>query len=232
MRRPTPAQAEALSDYVYELETGDGKSHRGDRKHNDDGQDGQDQELRHSYGPRPRAQLTFSPSAVSAAIRWENERVREWAVHGKLAPDGRLLSAPGALAPWRLEDVRRLWPELGLLDALAALADLDGLVKRGFMDKYESIRKVMSAIAEEAFARLLSTPDGQSRIKEIADEAVAETFDVLAEKVKTPSGALRRGKAQRCSKCGESGHRKNTCAARSKPPTATGSAYEEPAPED
>lgn len=195
-----------LSDYLYELETGDrrrGKSY------------GQDRSISPVAAPAPaQVPTAFDIAAEYAADQWEHQQLKIWKESGRITADGFLRVGRDALKPYTPEDLMRIMPHLNVFDRLAALINLDGVVKEGYMDAHENIREVVQTISRDEFEKVLATPAAQSRIADIVHEQVGVIFGVLLDKLKTPvASALSKkgGRQNKCSKCHQPGHRATTC---------------------
>lgn len=196
-----------LSDYLYELETGDRKGHR-------------------SYGqarstptPRPQASVdisSFSRATDYQAGMWEKEQLKIWRANGRIDDAGRLRVSQQPTRPYTLEDVIQIMPHLSKFDRLAVLIDLDGVVKEGYMSnkEHENIRAVVENIADERLTRRLQSEETSLILSDIVRREVSAIFGELLTRAKQPATALSpTGRKLKCSKCRVPGHRATTCQA-------------------
>lgn len=198
-----------LSDYLYQLETGDRQRRRSY---------GQDRSLAAPRKPAPRAidLSQFDAHANYAATLWEKEKYQEWKKDGRIAEDGRLRVGLKPPEPYTQADLMRIWPHLNVFDRLAALIILDGVVEEGYMGRkeHENIRAVVEEIADDRLTRRLQSSDTATIIKDLIRAEVAEIFGEVRLQFKQPGSALKVGGRQmKCSKCRQPGHRATTCKA-------------------
>lgn len=208
----------ALSDLLYELETGDRRS-------------GHLYRQQRSAPPSQRPKIPekipskFDADAEAAAAVWENVQIRLWRKAGRLTTDGvlRVTQEPGK--PYTLRDLARIWQHLGEFDALAALIELDGVVKGGYMNnkEHENIRKVIEQIADARVAVRLQDGDTAIVVRDLIRVEVAAIFGELLLRVGAPISTLTVGGRQlKCSKCRQPGHRATTCGrVKTSPPDIT-----------
>lgn len=198
---------EVLGDYLFELETRDRK--RG----------------RPSYGsnrtlaakpiePKIEIPSVFDKAQEYAADLWEKDQLKAWKEQSRITEDGYLRVGTQPIRPYTLQDLMRIMPHLGVYDRLAALIDLDGVVKEGFMDEdaHENIKAVVKNIAADEVERVLATPEAKARIADIVVEHIGVVFGTLLGKINTKGSTLRPGgRRLRCGKCMTPGHRAPTC---------------------
>lgn len=142
---------------------------------------------------------------------WEKRRLRTWARHGRLAPDGRLRVSEGPPPPWTIGRVRRAFSHLKLLDTLAVLIHLDGIIEEDYMEGHRNIRLVLEEMVDIAIKR--SIP------KELDAIFGRVLEDIREDRVPEQRTALGRGGKATCSTCKQPGHTKRTCG-RGLPPKA------------
>lgn len=207
MRGTLPERAlEVLGDYLFELESRDQK--RGSK----------DGVKRSCYtrakDPAPLPLSYFDRQQQHLATAWEKEQLAAWEKNGRITADGYLRVGRDPLAPYTLADLARIMPQLNVFDRLAALIDLDGVVKGGFMasKEHENIREVVEHIADQRVVRRLQDGDTMLVIKDLIRAEVSAIFGEVLERVKEPTSTLKVGGRQlKCSKCHQPGHRSPTC---------------------
>lgn len=163
-----------------------------------------------------RTPAQYDAQAIVAAQAWEQEQLERWRQAGRLTAEGVLRVDARPLAPYRLPDVRRIMPHLGLYDQVAVLVELNGIIQEGDMadEDHENIRQVVKHISREECEHYLNTPEGRDIVAEIATQAVSAVFGTLLEKLDAKRSTLRVGGRQvKCSKCRKTGHRAPTCPA-------------------
>lgn len=197
---------EALGDYLFELETGD------KRRGNSYGQSRSVAEEPAPESENPMSQMDVA--AQHAALEWENEQLRLWRKSGRLTADGVLRVGSDPLNPYTLRDLVRVMPQLNVYDRVAALVDLNGVVKRGYMEskEHENIREVVEQIADRRVAIRLQDGDTAMLLKDLIRAEVSEIFGEVLTRFKSPASTLKvGGRQQKCSKCQQPGHRAPTC---------------------
>lgn len=144
--------------------------------------------------------------ASRAEEDWYREKLIEWRHEGRLTKDGTLRVPSEPLPPYTLARVKRALPWLSTLDALAALAELDGVVQGDFMDAHRNIRLVIEEIVETALERRLA-----EKLEAIFGRVLDEVRADAPLKKEEVSATVVGARKLKCSKCGEPGHRAPTC---------------------
>lgn len=217
---------EVLGDYLFELETNDkgrGSSY---------GQNRTLAAMRFSRSnSKPQKLPTpFDIHAEYSATLWEKDQFKVWKAHGRIAEGGRLRVDNKPLAPYTLKDLMRIMPHLNVFDRMAALIDLNGIVKEGYLQskEHENIRAVIEGIADERLTRRLQAGDTTLVLRDLVRKEVSEIFgEVLARFTSPISTAKPGGRTQKCSKCRQPGHRATTCGKRIDMPGAAAAPAEE-----
>lgn len=201
-----------LGDYLFELETKDKRSGRSY---------GQDRSVAAPRAPEPAVDISqFDARNEYAAQEWEREQLKVWKAAGRITEDGFLCVGRDPLRPYSLEDLMRIVPHLNVFDRLAALIDLDGVVKEGYLDskEHENIKTVVEAIADERLVLRLQDEDTTLRLRDLIRIEVGAIFGELMTRIKSPvstQGGHKSGRMNKCSKCHQPGHRATTCGKKS-----------------
>lgn len=220
---------EVLGDYLFELETAAPKP---SSPHG----------VKRSVPEREAEKNSYIPSAFDKnqeylASCWEKQKLKIWRKNGRITADGTLRVSREPLAPYTLKDLIRIMPHLSVLDRLAALIELNGVVKGGFLSskEHENIREVVEHIADERLAIRLQHLDTTMVLKDLIRAEVSAIFDEVLTKAKTPistqQGHKSAGRQNKCSKCHMPGHRATTCGKKTEPLTPPVEAPLEPGEE-
>lgn len=109
----------------------------------------------------------------SAAMTWENCKLRKWREAGRLMDDGTLRVDAGPEPPWTLRKICKVFPQLSLLDRWAVLIACDGQIRRNEMalGTNQNIREVIEELVD-------------IRVRKVIRLEVAQIFQDVLEHVR------------------------------------------------